>query len=298
MNDLLRQAEKIISRYEDITQKLADPFIIANPQEYASLARERASLENIVQVYRDYKRIKAEISGNNTLLKDEDKEIRDLAKSEIEKLEKQTEELNKRLKILLLPNDPLDKKGVIVEIRAGAGGDEAALFAGALYRMYTRYAERHGWKTELMDSHSTGIGGFKEVIFSIEGEGAYSRFKYESGVHRVQRVPKTEASGRIHTSTSTVAVLPEAQEVDVQIRDEDLKIDTFRAGGRGGQNVNKVETAVRITHISTGLVVVCQDERSQYKNKTKALKVLRSRLLKQAEDQKHNEISMKRKSQV
>jgi len=298
MIEIISRVELLRKRYEEIVNILNNPGLITNPKEFGALAKERAYLEEIINVSNEYKATLEEIKKNKELLNDEDPEIRQLARSENERLTKRSGELEERLKILLLPRDPNDEKNVIVEIRAGAGGEEAALFAKDLFRMYTRYAERRGWKTEVMSSNATGIGGFKEVIFSVEGQNVFGRLKYESGVHRVQRVPKTEASGRIHTSTATVAVLPEAEEVDLQIKDEELKIDTFRAGGHGGQNVNKVETAVRITHIPTGITVVCQDERSQYKNKMKAMKILRTRLLRMLEEQQHHEVSKLRKSQV
>jgi len=227
-----------------------------------------------------------------------DKEFREMVETELKEAQEKLEVLKKEMKILLLPKDPNDERNVIVEIRGGAGGDEAALFAGDLFRMYTRYAERNGWKTEILDSNPTEIGGFKEVVFSIEGNGAYSRLKFESGVHRVQRVPVTEANGRVHTSTVTVAVLPEAEEIDVEINPNDLRIDTYRASGAGGQHINKTDSAIRITHLPTGLVVCCQDQRSQHKNKEKAMKVLRSKLYEMAREQQHNEIAQERKSQV
>ncbi len=298
MIDLVGKIELLKKRYEEIINILSRPESIPNQREFASLAKERAWLEEILNVTEEYKSVLEDIKRNAELLDDPDSEIRALAKSEQERLLKRSSELQEKLKILMIPKDPNDEKNTIVEIRAGAGGEEAALFARDLYRMYSRYAERKGWTTELLSSHPTGLGGFKEVIFSVEGKGAFGRLKYESGVHRVQRVPRTEASGRIHTSTATVAVLPEAEEIDLQIKDDELRIDTFRAGGHGGQNVNKVETAVRIIHIPTGITVVCQDERSQYKNKMKAMKILRTRLLNQLEEKKQKEVSLMRRSQV
>jgi peptide chain release factor 1 len=298
MIDILSKIELLGKRYEEIINLLSKPEKIPTQKEFASLAKERAGLEEILNTAKEYKIVLSEIEKNNELLNDPDSEIRALAKAEQEKLLQKSSTLQEKLKILLMPKDPNDEKNIIVEIRAGAGGEEAALFARDLYRMYSRYAERKGWTTELLSSHPTGIGGLKEVIFSVEGKGVFGRLKYESGVHRVQRVPKTEASGRIHTSTATVAVLPEAEEVDLQIKDDELRIDTFRAGGHGGQNVNKVETAVRIIHIPTGITVVCQDERSQYKNKLKAMKILRTRLLNLLEEERHKKVSSMRKSQV
>lgn len=298
MMDLLSRVELLEKRYEELVNILSKPELISSQKEFAELAKERASLEEILNVSREYRNTLEEIKKNKELLEDADPEIRSLAKSEQEKLLNKSTQLQEKLKILLMPKDPNDEKSAIIEIRAGAGGEEAALFARDLYRMYTRYAERKGWSIDLLSSHPTGLGGLKEVIFSVEGRGVFGRLKYESGVHRVQRVPKTEASGRIHTSTATVAVLPEAEEVDIEIKDDELRIDTFRAGGHGGQNVNKVETAVRIVHIPTGITVVCQDERSQYKNKVKAMKILRTRLLSIMEEQKQKEVSQLRRSQV
>lgn len=298
MIDMLAKIELLEKRYEELINILSKPEEIASQQEFAALAKERAELEEILNVAKEYKVIIGEIEKNNELLKDTDSEIRTLAKAEQEKLIEKSSALKEKLKILLMPRDPNDEKSSIVEIRAGAGGEEAALFARDLYRMYSRYAERKNWKTDLLSSNPTGIGGLKEIIFSVEGKNVFGRLKYESGVHRVQRVPRTEASGRIHTSTATVAVLPEAEEIDIQIKEDELRIDTFRAGGHGGQNVNKVETAVRIIHIPTGITVVCQDERSQYKNKMKAMKILRTRVLSQLEDKKQKEVSRMRKSQV
>lgn len=296
MYDKLQAAE---NRYEEINHKLSDPQVIANQDEYRALMKEHSELDEIVQKYREYKNVNKEIDDAKEMLEDKlDKDFRDMVEEELKEALEKIEVIKKELKILLVPKDPNDDKNIIVEIRGGAGGEESALFAGVLFRMYTRYAERNGWRTEIMDSNPTELGGFKEVIFSIEGRGAFSRLKFESGVHRVQRVPATEASGRIHTSTVTVAVLPEVEEVDVDINPSDLQIDTYRAGGAGGQHINKTESAIRITHIPTGLVVTCQDERSQYKNKDKAMKVLRSRLYNLAQEQQNSELAMERKSQV
>lgn len=287
------------NRYEEINLKLSDPDVISNQDEYRKLMKEHAELEELVLKYNEYKAVEKNIEEAKELLNEKlDKEFHEMVQAELEESERKLEAITKELKILLMPKDPNDEKNVIVEIRGGAGGEEAALFAGVLFRMYTRYAERKGWKTEMVDSNPTEIGGFKEVVFSITGKGAYSRLKFESGVHRVQRVPTTEANGRIHTSTVTVAVLPEVDEVDVYINPADLQIDTYRSGGAGGQHVNKTESAIRITHIPTGIVVTCQDERSQHKNREKAMKVLRSKLYEMALEQQNSEVAQARKSQV
>ncbi|ABN53793.1 MAG TPA: peptide chain release factor 1 [Hungateiclostridium thermocellum] len=287
------------NRYDEINHRLSDPAVIANQDEYKKLMKEHAELEVLVTKYNEYKKLTKEIADAKEMLNEKlDKEFREMVETELKEAQEKLEVLKKEMKILLLPKDPNDERNVIVEIRGGAGGDEAALFAGDLFRMYTRYAERNGWKTEILDSNPTEIGGFKEVVFSIEGNGAYSRLKFESGVHRVQRVPVTEANGRVHTSTVTVAVLPEAEEIDVEINPNDLRIDTYRASGAGGQHINKTDSAIRITHLPTGLVVCCQDQRSQHKNKEKAMKVLRSKLYEMAREQQHNEIAQERKSQV
>ena len=262
------------------------------------VAKERAEISKLVETYRSYKRVQEEISESRALLAEGDEEIRTLAKAEIQALQDRAAALEQELKILLLPKDPRDHKNVLLEIRAGAGGEEAALFVADLFRMYSKFAERNHWRVEIMSQNATGLGGFKEIIAMVEGRGAFSRLKYESGVHRVQRVPVTEASGRIHTSTVTVAVLPEADEIDIEINPNDLRIDVFRSSGPGGQSVNTTDSAVRITHLPTGMVVTCQDEKSQHKNKAKALKVLRARLLEQAQAEQHDEISQERRSQV
>jgi peptide chain release factor 1 len=296
MFDKLEAAE---NRYEEISLKLSDPSILADQDEYRKLMKEHSDLEEIVLKYREYKALNKDISEAKELLEDKlDKEFRDLVEAELDEAREKLEQVKQELKILLLPKDPNDERSVIVEIRGGAGGEEAALFAASLFRMYSRYAERKRWKTEILDSNPTEIGGFKEIVFAIEARGAYSRLKYESGVHRVQRVPTTEASGRIHTSTVTVAVLPEVEEVDVDINPADLQIDTYRAGGAGGQHVNKTESAIRITHIPSGIVVTCQDERSQHKNKDKAMKILRSKLYEMAQEQQETEVARARKNQV
>ncbi|AIH04616.1 MAG: Peptide chain release factor 1 [Thermodesulfobacterium sp. 37_54] len=298
-NIYLTKLETIERKFEDLAAKLSDPEIISDPSVYAKLAKEHSELTEIVSVFKEYKKVLKEIEENKTIIEEEtDEELVDLAKEELKILEKRLEELEKLLPILLLPKDPNDEKNVILEIRAGAGGEEAALFAAELLRMYQRYAERKGWKFEILDANDTGLGGFKEVVAKIEGKGAYSRLKYESGVHRVQRVPITESSGRIHTSTVTVAVLPEVDEVDIEINPEDLKIETMRASGHGGQHVNKTESAVRITHIPTGIVVTCQNERSQHQNKATALKILRAKLYELAQREQHEKIQKERRAQV
>ncbi|MEK6601444.1 MAG: peptide chain release factor 1, partial [Candidatus Binatota bacterium] len=266
--------------------------------EYSKVAKERAELEEIVSCYREWRKIEQEIQENRELLNENDEAIRELAKEEVSVLRERKEKLENRLKVLILPKDPNDSKNVILEIRAGTGGEEAALFAASLYRMYSRYAESRGWRVEVMNSNPTGLGGFKEIIALIEGRGVYSCLKFEGGVHRVQRVPVTEGSGRIHTSAVTVAVLAEADEVEVEIDPKDLRVDVFRSSGPGGQSVNTTDSAVRVTHIPTGLVVSCQDEKSQHKNRAKALKVLRARLLEKREEERRSEIAATRKLMI
>ncbi len=277
---------------------LADAKVLANPKEMQKLARERAEILRLVETYRLYKRVSEEIQESRDLLLESDEEIRELAKSELQSLKERQAALEQEIKILLLPKDPRDEKNVFLEIRAGTGGEEAALFVADLFRMYAKYAEMSRWRVEVMSQNPTGLGGFKEIIALIEGKGVYSRLKYESGVHRVQRVPVTESSGRIHTSAVTVAVLPEADEVEIEINPNDLRIDVYRSSGPGGQSVNTTDSAVRITHIPTGMVVTCQDEKSQHKNKAKALTVLRARLLDQLLEERRSEISEERRSQV
>jgi peptide chain release factor 1 len=296
---MMEQLEKIEKRYQEIDQKMAQPEVATDLNQLQALAQERASLENLVTTYREYKAINKSLEETRAMLDDGlDEEMAALAKQEIESLESQLERLARELQLALLPQDPNDEKDIIMEIRAGTGGDEAALFAADLFRMYSRYAQSKGWETEIISLNESGIGGFKEIIFEIKGRGAFSRFKYERGVHRVQRVPVTESSGRIHTSTATVAVLPKAEEVDIAVNPDDLKVDVFHSGGAGGQNVNKVATAIRMTHLPTGMVVTCQDERSQLQNKIKAMSVLRARLLDIEQRKQGEQITMERRSQV
>ena len=296
----MREAlERAKARFEELTRKLADPDLHHDPAELRRVSKERSSLEDLVDAARRYDDVLRRIAEDTAILRSEkDPELLGMAKTEIAELEVQRQVLEAELPKLLLPADPLDEKNVIVEIRAGTGGEEAALFAAEMLRMYVKYAERHGWKAEVLSASAAGSGGTKEAIVSIEGKGAYSKLKFESGVHRVQRVPETEASGRIHTSAVTVAVLPEAEEVDVEIKPQDLHIDVFRSGGPGGQSVNTADSAVRIKHIPTGIVVQCQDERSQLKNKNKALKVLRSRLLDLEIQEREKKLAAQRRSQV
>lgn len=297
MFDKLQEVE---NKYENLNETLALPETLTDIEKTNAIMKELKHLEPVVEKFREYKKVLETIDESRAMLDEGglDSEFEELVSEEYEEAKKQSEIVSEELKVLLLPTDPNDEKNVIIEIRAGAGGDEAALFAGALYRMYSMYAEAKRWKTEILSANETGLGGYKEISFSIDGEGAYSRFKFESGVHRVQRVPETESSGRIHTSTVTVAVLPEADEVDFQIDPKDLQIDTFRSSGAGGQHINKTSSAIRVTHIPTGTVVECQDERSQHKNKEKALKVLRSRLLDAEIEKKNAEIAGERKLQV
>jgi peptide chain release factor 1 len=291
--------ESVEEKFRKLEADLSNPDLLANQKEYQRVVREHSEVASIVEKYRHYKKIKEQIRENQELLEVEsDAEMKELIRQEVTELKQQMEDTGEELKFMLAPKDPNDDKSVILEIRAGTGGEEAALFVADLFRMYTRYAEVRNWKVEVMDSHPTGIGGLKEIIAAVNGKGAYSRLKFERGVHRVQRVPVTESQGRIHTSAVTVAVLPEAEEVDVYIDPNDLRVDVFRSSGPGGQSVNTTDSAVRMTHIPSGLVVICQDEKSQHKNKAKALKVLRARLLDQMQMEQDARIAQDRKNQV
>ncbi len=296
---MFERIEIFDKRYSELNSRLYEPSVASDPEEYQKIMKEIKSIEELVQTYREYKSaVQSEKESLEILEDSSDSELKELAQAELDDAKENIERLSEQLKILLLPKDPNDERNVIIEIRGGAGGEESALFSAVLFRMYSMYAEKRGYRVEVINANETELGGFKEISFMIEGEGAYSRFKFESGVHRVQRVPETESQGRVHTSTTTVAVLPEAEDVELEIDPKDLKIDTFRSSGAGGQHINKTSSAIRITHLPTGTVVECQDERSQYKNKDKALKVLKSRLLKEKQDKQASEIAENRKSQV
>jgi peptide chain release factor 1 len=296
---MFAKLDELEDRLSTLENKLSDPVVIANQVEYRKSAQEHAHVSKLFSLYSQYQKVNQELTDSKNLLQDEeDPELLELVRSEIIELTEKSTELEKSIKLLLLPKDPNDEKNIFLEIRAGTGGDEAALFVGDLFRMYGRYADLQGWKVEVMSNSPIGIGGFKEMIALVSGQQVYSKLKYESGVHRVQRVPETEAQGRIHTSAVTVAVLPEAEDVEVNIDPSEIRVDVFRSSGPGGQSVNKTESAIRLTHLPTGLVVSCQDEKSQHKNKAKAMKVLRARLLDKMEQDQHDKISEDRKSQV
>jgi peptide chain release factor 1 len=295
---MFAKLEEVQQRYHELNSQLADPGVASDPNRYRKLAKEQAHLQEVVETYARFREVEDEIASNETLLGEDSAELKQMARAEIAELEAERAELRERLKRLLIPKDPLDEKNILLEIRAGTGGDEAALFVADVFRMYDRYASNQGWKVDLVDVSESDTGGYKEVIAMIEGDAVYSHLKYEAGVHRVQRVPETESQGRIHTSAVTVAVMPEAEDVELDLDMNDVKIDTFRSSGPGGQSVNTTDSAIRITHEPTGLVVTCQDEKSQHKNRAKALKVLKTRLLEQKRDAQHAERAAERREQV
>ncbi|NPC94461.1 peptide chain release factor 1 [Bacillus sp. WMMC1349] len=296
---MLDRLKSIEDRYEKLNEKLSDPEVVNDPKKLREYSKEQSDIQETVEVYRHYRTASEQLDDAKAMLEEKlDSDMREMVKEEISELQEEVETLTERLKVLLIPKDPNDDKNVIMEIRGAAGGEEAALFAGNLYRMYSRYAELQGWKTEVMEANVTGTGGYKEIIFMINGNGAYSRLKYENGAHRVQRVPETESGGRIHTSTATVACLPEAEEVEVDIHEKDIRVDTFASSGPGGQSVNTTMSAVRLTHLPTGVVVSCQDEKSQIKNKEKAMKVLRARIYDKFQQEAQAEYDQNRKSAV
>lgn len=299
MKNVLDRLESLEARYDKLNELLSDPEVINDSKKLREFSKEQSDLQDIITVYREFKDVITQLDDAKVMLEDDlDEEMREMTKMEISELSDQKEELEERLKILLLPKDPNDDKNVIMEVRGAAGGDEAALFAGSLFRMYTRYAESQGWKIDVMDSNTTGVGGFKEVVFMINGNDAYSKLKFENGAHRVQRVPETESGGRIHTSTATVVVMPEAEEVEIDISEKDIRVDTFASSGPGGQSVNTTMSAVRLTHVPTGTVVSIQDEKSQIKNKEKAMKVLRARIYDKIQQEAQAEYDQTRKSAV
>jgi peptide chain release factor 1 len=295
---MFERLAEIERRYDDLERQVADPAVIANRREFAKIAKERSQLEETVARWRERQRVARDLEEHRELAREKDPELRELAKSELPAIEARLAELDALLKQLLLPKDPNDERNTVLEIRAGTGGDEASLFAADLFRMYSRYAERHGWRVEVLSSSPTGLGGFKEVVALVQGKGVFSRLKFEGGVHRVQRVPVTETQGRIHTSAVTVAVLPEAEDVEIDLPEKDLRFDVYRSSGPGGQSVNTTDSAVRVTHLPTNIVVTCQDEKSQHKNKAKALKVLRARLLDRAQEEQQAKIAANRRAMV
>ena len=295
---MFAKLDEVQGRYRELNSMLADPSVASDPQQYQKLAKEHAHLQEIVEAYARFREVEDEIADNKSLLSENEPELKEMARAEIAALEAEREELEERITRLLIPKDPLDEKNILIEVRAGTGGDEAALFSADLFRMYDRYAANQGWKVEIVEASETDTGGFKQIIALIEGDDVYSKLKYEAGTHRVQRVPETETQGRIHTSAVTVAILPEAEDVELDLDMNDLKIDTYRSSGPGGQSVNTTDSAIRITHEPTGLVVTCQDEKSQHKNRSKALKVLKTRLLEQKREAQHQERAAERREQV